>query len=102
MGLLDFFFGILDDFESDDYVEASKRWFDSAWKRLNCPSKGKGILFIENGMLFRRLYVSFDDDTTFAILDGKDKGRELKYVKFNQRQKDELLNKGYVILKFYH
>lgn len=101
MGFLNLLLSLLDDLTSEDYLESSKIWFDCIWQRLNHPYKGEGILIIRNGKFYRILRVTFDDDTTLSMMDEKENGYELRHINLKQKQKDEALRKGYIVLKYY-
>lgn len=101
MGFLGFLFDLLDDSTSNSYIEASKSWFDRTWNSLRFPDSGKGILIIQDGKLYKRLYVEYDNELSYTISDDRDEGCELRYVNLAQEQKEEILRSGYLIIKRY-
>lgn len=101
MGLLSFLFDILDDSTSNRYIETSKSWFDCVWNSQRYPNEGKGVLIIQEGKLYKRLYVEFNDELSCTISDDNDKGCELQYVKLTSEQKNEILRNGYITIKRY-
>lgn len=101
MGLFDFLFDLLDDSASNSYIETSKAWFDHVWNSLRYPNKGKGILIIQDGKLYKRLYVEYDNELSYTISDDSDEGCELRYVRLAQEQKEEILRNGYILIKRY-
>lgn len=101
MGLLSFLFDLLDDSTSNWYIEISKSWFDRVWNSLRYPNIGKGILIIQDGKLYKRLYVEYGNELSYTIYDDNDDGCKLRYVRLTQEQKDEILRNGYIIIKRY-
>ena len=101
MGFLDFIFDLLDDSTSNSYIETSKLWFERVWNSLRYPYGGKGILIIQDGKLYKRFYIEYNNELSYTISDENDSGCELQYVRLTQEQKDEILRNGYIVLKRY-
>lgn len=101
MGLLDFIFDLLDDSTSNSYIETSKSWFDRVWNNMRYPNKGTGILIVQDGKLYKRFYIEYNNELSYTISDENDTGCELQYMRLTQEQKDEILRNGYIVIKRY-
>lgn len=101
MGLLSDLFSFLAEVSDDSYLYSCERWFDNLWKKMYRPYTAEGVLEIRDGKFYKKLYVTFRDDTRIVITDDNDEGKKLHYVNLNSEQKKQLLRDGFLTIKKY-
>lgn len=101
MGLISDLFSFLTEISDDSYLYSCERWFDNLWKKMYRPYTAEGVLEIRDGKFYKKLYVTFRDDTRIVITDDNDEGKKLHYVNLNLEQKKQLLRDGFLTIKEY-